>query len=231
MNPFFLLFRRELELVHEFEADSESNAEELSSLILCTLYPVYYRDFTSQFFKSPIKRRIFMISKNKKSSMNMLRKMSIIPVAVIAMYLFAFKAAAAESNVEETVGVELIAQANTEVKITTTNEERILFHLVEVKPLFNGKNPDKEFREYVNSNIIYPEIAIKYGIQGPVLLEFTIDTDGSLIDVRVLRSADPLLDIELVRVVKASPKWTPGKHEGKAVKVAFQFPYLFKLPE
>jgi len=57
MNPFFLLFRRELELVHEFAADSESNAEELSSLILCTLYPKYYRDFTNRFFQSPIKRR------------------------------------------------------------------------------------------------------------------------------------------------------------------------------
>ena len=49
MNPFFILFRRELELVHEFAADSESSAEELSSLILCTLYPNYYHDFTSRF--------------------------------------------------------------------------------------------------------------------------------------------------------------------------------------
>jgi len=97
MNPFFMLFRHELDIVHEFAADNESigegNAEELSSLILCALYPNYYHDFISRFFQSPIKRRITMITKkqNKKSLMNALRKMSMIPVAMIALYAFSIK--------------------------------------------------------------------------------------------------------------------------------------------
>ena len=97
MNPFFVLFRRELDIVHEFAADSESlgegNVEELSSLILCALYPNHYHDFISRFFQSPIKRRITMITKkqNKKSLMNVVRKMSILPVALVALYAFSIK--------------------------------------------------------------------------------------------------------------------------------------------
>jgi Antirepressor regulating drug resistance, predicted signal transduction N-terminal membrane component len=90
MNPFFFLLRRELELVHEFEADSESfnedgNTEKLSSLILSTLYPNHYHDLTSRFFQSSIKRRIFMITKSKKTKMGILRKISVIPVVAISM--------------------------------------------------------------------------------------------------------------------------------------------------
>jgi len=97
MNPFFMLFRRELDIVHEFAADNasigEGSAEELSSLILCALYPNHYHGFISRFFQSPIKRRITMITKkqNKKSLMNALRKMSMIPVALIALYAFSIK--------------------------------------------------------------------------------------------------------------------------------------------
>ena len=92
MNPFFVLLRRELELVHEFEADRESldngNAEELSSLILCTMYPNHYHDFTSRFFQSSIKRRIFMITKSKKSKLSIIRKICVIPILFIMLFTF-----------------------------------------------------------------------------------------------------------------------------------------------
>ena len=92
MNPFFILLRHELELVHEFEADRESlgegNVEELSSLILSTMYPNHYHDFTSRFFQSPIKRRIFMITKSKKSKLSIIRKISVIPILIITLFAF-----------------------------------------------------------------------------------------------------------------------------------------------
>ena len=92
VNPFFLLLRRELELVHEFEADRESlgegNAEELSSLILSTLYPSHYHGFTSRFYQSSIKRRIFMITKREKSKLSIIRKIGVIPVLFITLFAF-----------------------------------------------------------------------------------------------------------------------------------------------
>ena len=95
INPFFLLLRRELELVHEFAADRESfgegNSEELSSLILSTMYPNHYHDFTSRFFQSSIKRRIFMITKSKKSKMSIMQKISAIPVVIIALLAFSLR--------------------------------------------------------------------------------------------------------------------------------------------
>ena len=237
MNPFFMLFRRELELVHEFAADSESNAEELSSLILCTLYPKHYHDFTSRFFQSTIKRRIFMITKNKnkKSSLNVLRKMSIVPVALVAMYLFACNSVSSSADSGEIqTNDEMVASAGAvtdqkEGGASNSDADLFLFAVVDVKPTFNGTDAEKGFREYISSNAQYPIEAQTNGITGRVIVEFTIDMDGSVCDARLMREVDPLLDNEALRVINASPKWTPGKHDGKTVKVKYQFPIYFQL--
>ena len=75
----------------------------------------------------------------------------------------------------------------------------------------------------------YPQICIENGRQGRVTLSFTIKADGSLSDVKVLRGVDPALDQEAVRVVKSSPKWTPGKQRDRAVAVSYTFPVIFQL--
>jgi protein TonB len=81
----------------------------------------------------------------------------------------------------------------------------------------------------VNSRLVYPEIAKENGLQGRVTLSFTIKADGTLSDVKVLRGVDPSLDQEAVRVVKSSPKWTPGKQRDRAVAVSYTFPVIFQL--
>lgn len=107
-------------------------------------------------------------------------------------------------------------------------EEYIPFSIVEDKPTFQGGDANT-FTKWVYGNIVYPELAIENGIQGRVTVEFTIDRDGSVKDVRVLRGADSTLDKEAVRVISQSPKWSPGKQRGKAVKVKYTFPIIFKL--
>jgi TonB family protein len=107
------------------------------------------------------------------------------------------------------------------------NEER--FQIVEVMPLFKGKPAEKGFRDYVDSNIKYPKEAKENHISGDVLVEFTIDVDGSLVDAKVVRSVHPLLDVEALRVIQSSPKWTPGKLKRKPVEVRYTFPVNFKL--
>ena len=81
----------------------------------------------------------------------------------------------------------------------------------------------------MNKNLTYPDIAKENGIQGRVTLQFTVNTDGSVKDVKVLRGVDPSLDKEAVRVVSSSPKWSPGKQRDRAVKVTYTFPVIFQL--
>lgn len=96
------------------------------------------------------------------------------------------------------------------------------------KPTFNGGD-ENTFRNWVNGRIIYPEEAIESNIAGKVILQFTIDTDGSVVNVKVLRKIDPSLDAEAVRVVSSSPKWKPGKLKGKPVRAVYVFPVSFQL--
>ena len=111
----------------------------------------------------------------------------------------------------------------------TIEEEPIPFAMIEQKPLFEGKDPAETFQLFVNSKLVYPEIARENGVQGQVLLTITIEKDGSLTDVRVLRGVDPSLDQAAVKAVMQSPKWTPGKHDGRNVRVNYIFPVNFKL--
>ena len=78
-------------------------------------------------------------------------------------------------------------------------------------------------------NIKYPSVAQDNGIQGRVLVQFVVNKDGSIVDPKVLRSVDPSLDKEAMRVVQAMPKWTPGKQRGKPVRVRFTLPVTFRL--
>ncbi len=107
-------------------------------------------------------------------------------------------------------------------------EEEIPFAIVEQKPTFQGKDANA-FTRWVFSKIVYPEIAKENGVQGRVTLQFTIDTDGSVTNVKVLRGVDSSLDKEAVRVVSSSPKWKPGMQRNKPVKVKYTFPVVFNL--
>jgi protein TonB len=107
-------------------------------------------------------------------------------------------------------------------------EEAIPFQLVEQKPSFNGGDAN-EFSKWVNSRLVYPEIAKENGVQGRVTLSFTVEADGRVTNVRVLKGVDDSLDKEAVRVVSSSPKWTPGKQRDRKVKVTYTFPVYFML--
>ena len=108
-------------------------------------------------------------------------------------------------------------------------DEPIPFAIVEEKPKFQGQDPATAFSKWVGENLIYPETAKENGVQGRVTLQFTVEKDGSVKKVKILRGVDPLLDQEAVRVVNKSPKWTPGKQRDRAVPVTYTFPVIFQL--
>ena len=107
-------------------------------------------------------------------------------------------------------------------------EEEDFFYFVEDMPDFRGGGQEA-FREWIFENLNYPRIAAENGIQGRVVVQFIVNSDGSVSDVTIVRSVDPALDREAIRVISASPRWTPGKQRGNPVRVAFYFPIDFKL--
>ena len=131
-------------------------------------------------------------------------------------------------NLEDdaSLGVEIMDYVEVEEEVV--EEEAIPFQLVEEKPSFQGGDAN-QFSKWVNSKLEYPEIAKENGVQGRVTLQFTVEKDGSVTKVKVLRGVDPSLDKEAVRVVSMSPKWKPGKQRDRAVPVTYTFPVIFQL--
>ena len=105
-----------------------------------------------------------------------------------------------------------------------------IFEVVEHMPGFTGGGMPA-LMEYLSKNIKYPEAAMKKGIQGRGIVQFVVEKDGSITNVKILRSVDPELDKEAVRVVSAMPKWKPGTQRGEAVRVRFTVPVMFRLTE
>ena len=128
---------------------------------------------------------------------------------------------------DASLGVEIM-EYHTEVVEEEVEEEAIPFAFVEEKPKFQGGDANT-FSKWVNSKLVYPEIAKENGIQGRVTLQFTVNTDGSVSNVIVLRGVDSSLDKEAVRIVSQSPKWTPGRQRERPVKVTYTFPVIFRL--
>ncbi len=107
-------------------------------------------------------------------------------------------------------------------------EEAEIFFVVEDMPDFQGGGQEA-FRRWIAENLRYPTMAAESGIQGRVFVQFVVNEDGSVSDATVVRGVDPILDREAVRVVMASPRWTPGRQRDQPVRVAFTFPINFVL--
>ena len=139
-----------------------------------------------------------------------------------------------DSQVEEsTVQASDDTQAAVEVKYTPVEveeeevDEQQIFQVVEENPEFPGGM--KECMKFLNNNIKYPQISQENGVQGRVIIQFVVNADGTIVDPVVVRGVDPYLDKEALRVIKLMPKWKPGKQRGKAVRVRYTQPVLFRL--
>ncbi len=106
-------------------------------------------------------------------------------------------------------------------------EETKVFDVVEQMPSFPGGQA--ALMEYLSKNVKYPVVAQENGVQGRVVVSFVVERDGSITDVKVVKSVDPSLDREAIRVISSMPNWIPGKQNGSAVRVKFNVPVSFRL--
>ena len=139
-----------------------------------------------------------------------------------------------DSEVEEsTIQASDDTQAAVEVKYTPVEveeeevEEQQIFQVVEEMPEFPGGMA--ECMKWLGKNIKYPTISQENGVQGRVIVQFVVNRDGSIVDPVVVRGVDPYLDKEALRVISTMPKWKPGKQRGKAVRVKYTVPVMFRL--
>ena len=139
-----------------------------------------------------------------------------------------------DADVEEsTIEASDDITAAVEVKYTAVEveeeevEEQQIFQVVEEMPEFPGGMG--ECMKFLGKNIKYPQISQENGVQGRVIVQFVVNQDGSIVDPVVVRGVDPYLDKEALRVISMMPKWKPGKQRGKAVRVKFTVPVMFRL--
>ena len=210
-NPIVWIASYSVKSNHEFIADSiasKNSKEKYSSVLIAQLLGVNCNMLANNFnYKPLIKRRIIMMKTTKTKSLSMFKYAFIIPVATI----FA------------TVSVNHKAVAN-QTEITMPLGDGDAKEKVEVMPEFKGGM--EAMIKYMSENINYPK---ETGLSGVVYIGFVVDEKGNVTDASVIKSAAESLDKEALRVVKAMPKWTPGKDKGKNVKVKMTLPVSFKM--
>jgi len=162
----------------------------------------------------------------------------------ILLVLFSFSVFSCKSNKsltvypftimeEPVVRVHPPCETTTEIKLPERSDypqDVVISRIVEELPLFDGKDVEIGFREYVDNNINYPAEAVSREITGCVVVEFIIEKDGSISNAKVISGVDPLLEAEALRVINNSPAiWTPAEMRGKAIRLLYRFPVIFEL--
>lgn len=176
-----------------------------------------------------------MMMKRKSNPWARLKYAYVLPLAAIAVAAFArpeVQNASSEISavkVNDLVG-NLVTNLEENFTLPDSNvqlPQDSIYEIVEVMPVFPGG--DAGMMKFLQDNIKYPAEAQQAGASGRVLTRFIINSDGSISDVEIYKSVHPLLDAEALRVVSEMPNWTPGKVDGKAVKVRFTLPISFRL--
>jgi len=166
-----------------------------------------------------------MMNKKETSHRSIWKYALILPV--LAMLLFFNSALQTKAEPVNEMNTSQQAPQKAQDKPVANNSNPIIFNYVEVMPEFPGGI--SALMKFLQDNLKYPVEAQEKGIQGRVALRFVVTPDGSVDDVQVIKSLDSLCDQEAVRVVKAMPKWIPGKQSGVPVYVYFNLPVVFKL--
>lgn len=217
INPFTWLMKREVRLNLEFLADRKVMDAGFATKnyqyhLLGLTYNRKY-GLSNNFNFSHLKQRIIMMNKKKTNGAGHI-KYALFTIPAFALLLAGNISCSSETSKKD------------EVKENTTTTEET-FMVVEQMPEFPG-GIDK-LMSFLNSNIRYPKTAYDKNIQGRVVVQFVVEKDGTPTEFKVMRSVDPDLDNEALRVLSEMPKWKPGMQKGQAVRVKYTVPVSFKL--
>lgn len=259
-NPFAWLTKREIRTNLEYMADArvlehgyDSKAYQYHLLGLAhqkTAATIY-----NSFNVLPLKKRIRMMNKKRTREIGRTKYLMFLPLAALLMIVSNIEAVARTTKEIATEVIEAVEprmepptakpsapqaapQPEPDIPLVTykgkvagkDNLDTPVFEVVEDMPEFpDGGMPG--LMQYLSKNIRYPEKAHQEGTQGRVTVQFVVEKDGSISHARTLRGVHPELDAEAVRVISTMPKWKPGMQRGKAVRVKYTIPVMFRLTE
>ena len=221
-NPVAWLMRLQVRNNLEYLADRSvinggTDKKAYQYHLLAVAYRTNVATITNNFNVLPLKKRIKMMNKQTSNPLARFKYLLFVPLAIA---LLAMNSTTIRANVQKKV-----VKTTKATKKTSANDK--VYEVCEQMPTFPGG--DAALMKYLSENVKYPALAIKAQEQGRVVVSFTVEKDGAISDVKVARSVTPSLDAEAVRVVKAMPKWTPGKQGGQLVRVRYNVPVSFKL--
>lgn len=233
--PTAWLLTRDLAEVHEFEADrrvvnSGTPAAEYQMLLIAKGSGRMMSRLINPFNYYSLKTRITMMQTKLSPARSRMRGLAMIPAAALALWLVGSPevVSAINSARPEKPAANLIAIVNElpDKDKNATNDDPI-YTAVQEAPRFPGG--EAEIYKFLSKNTRYPAKAAQNNIQGRVVVQFVIEKDGSIGEVKIVRSVDPDLDKEAMRVIKSMPKFTPGKQNGQNVRCWYNIPVSFKL--
>lgn len=267
-NPAAWLLRRELQDVHEFEADEAVinegvDAKQYQLLLIRKSVGERLFSMANNLNHNSLKRRIKMMKTKNSNRWQCAKALAVIPVAAVAIVAFASpkaeqvaqKVAAESEEIVKSVAddmmqtesqAEIIATADNssmpEAEPMPVEEQPVATEKSETAAPDNSMDDDKKptktqmpsfpggqkaMMQYLAENVKYPENARKNGKSGRVIVQFIVEKDGSITETKVIKSIDPELDAEALRIVNGMPKWTPAIQDGKTVRIKFFMPIVF----
>ena len=228
-NPFVWLIGKNLKAIHEFEVDEAVlnkgiDATQYQQFLVVKAVGNRLQPFANNLNKESLKRRIIMMNQKKSNRWMMLKALFIIPVATLAVSVFANTTDMSSMAKAVNTTANTLPTTNMQTQKSATKT----FTVVEEMPKFKGGN--KAMMEFLMMNMKYPQTAVKAKQQGRAVVGFVVRKDGTVSDVHITKSAGyAVLDEEAMRVVKSMPAWEPGKQKGKPVNVKYNVPITFRL--
>ena len=242
-NPAAWLLKQELQAVHEYEADEAVlragvNAREYQLLLIKKAVGTRLYSMANSLNHSKLKKRITMMQRRKSNPWARAKLLYVLPLAAVAVAAFARPEVSGVSNELSATKVTDLAAIVKEKTVESVPQDTVkadglqgknstVYDMVEQAPEFPGG--PQAMMQFIKDNLQYPQIAKENGIQGRVILQFVVDETGQVTDPKVIRSIDPSLDTEAIRLVLSMPRWMPGMQDGKAVAVRYTIPVIFKL--
>ena len=258
-NPAMWMLRQDLRAIHEYEADGAVlsqgiNARQYQYLLISKASGIGGYSIANGISHSTLKNRITMMLHKKSNRTSLLKLVALVPIVSMALVLnaktvthYVYDEPQKQQPVKKGAKAGTIKMGNQDIKVVEQSQAPEVqetkpvdmpngmavdagedaFDVVEQMPEFPGG--PKALMEYLMKNVSYPKSAFDANIQGRVLAQFVVDKEGTVRGAHVVKSVDPALDNEALRVINSMPKWTPGRQNGKAVNVKYTIPVTFNL--
>ena len=226
-NPAMWMLRQDLRAIHEYEADGAVlsqgiNARQYQYLLISKASGIGGYSIANGISHSTLKNRITMMLHKKSNRTSLLKLFALVPIVGVALALNANTVT--HYVYGEPQKQQPVKKIEAPVKETPVEDA---FDVVEQMPEYPGG--PKALMDYLMKSVKYPKEAEEAQIQGRVLAQFVVDKEGAIRDAHIVKSVDPALDAEALRVINDMPNWTPGRQNGKVVNVKYTIPISFNL--